>query len=570
MTLKSFLYAGFFSCIFLTATPVVPEGLAGSYLAGNFARIENDYEASASFFSKALEHDIDNIYLLENMLFALVAKGDVEGSVDIAEHLLKLGAETHLAELITLAHDIKVKNFSAAEATILKQDEKFTPLFSRLMIGWIRFGQGKMSRMLTVFDTIDSKDILQVFAQYHKALGLAAVGDFEAAAKIMDGNGEEPLHLNRGSIIAHIQILMQLDRREDALKILNNSFIDTDDLQFKRLHKKILTGEEVFYDFVVNEEEGVAEVFFTLANTLNNENSKHSSLLYARIAEYLRPDHMSAVLLAAEILQEQEQFDLASETYAKVPKKHYLFLNTEIGRSETLLAAQKTPEAIEALKGLTKIYPNTAYVFMALGDIYRGDENFEEARVWYEKTVDLVDGKEKLYWFLFYSLGITNERLGDWDFAEKNLRKALAFSPNEPLVLNYLGYSLVENNIKLDEAQRMIEDAVKGDPNNGYITDSLGWVLYRLGKFEEAVIPMERAVELISNDPIINDHLGDVYWKVGRKREAKFQWKRALSFDPVEKEAENIRRKLDMGLDLALNFIANDNLLEEKKNGNAN
>ena len=142
--------------------------------------------------------------------------------------------------------------------------------------------------------------------------------------------------------------------------------------------------------------------------------------------------------------------------------------------------------------------------------------------------------------------------MDEWDDAEEDFRKSLGLSPNQPSTLNYLGYSLVEKGIKLEEAQELIERAVKGRPNDGFITDSLGWLLYRIGKFDEAVAPMEKAVELTPNDPIINDHLGDVYWKANRIREARFQWRRALSFGPEEKDAERIRRKLDVGLDEVL------------------
>ena len=108
---------------------------------------------------------------------------------------------------------------------------------------------------------------------------------------------------------------------------------------------------------------------------------------------------------------------------------------------------------------------------------------------------------------------------------------------------------LVEKNKNLQEARDMIEKAVAARPNSGFIIDSLGWSLFTLGNFEDAIHPMERAVELMPDDPIVNDHLGDVYWKVGRKREARFQWKRAISFDPEEKELIRIRKKLDIGLD---------------------
>ncbi|MDG1429984.1 MAG: tetratricopeptide repeat protein, partial [Paracoccaceae bacterium] len=155
-------------------------------------------------------------------------------------------------------------------------------------------------------------------------------------------------------------------------------------------------------------------------------------------------------------------------------------------------------------------------------------------------------------WYVYYVRGISYERLGEWDRAEADFRKSLELQPAHPQVLNYLGYSLMERRENLDEALDMIEEAVSLRPDSGYIVDSLGWVYYRLGRFEDAVVPMELAVELLATDPIVNDHLGDVYWKVGRDYEARFQWQRALSFDPEPQEADRIRRKLDVGLDVVL------------------
>ena len=159
--------------------------------------------------------------------------------------------------------------------------------------------------------------------------------------------------------------------------------------------------------------------------------------------------------------------------------------------------------------------------------------------------------------FVFYARAISNERLDRWDRAEADFRKALELNPDHPQVLNYLGYSLVEKRIKLDEALDMIERAVEGQPNSGYIVDSLGWVLYRLGRYDEAAGHMERAAELMPIDPVVNDHLGDALWAVGRFNEAEFQWKRALSFVDEENpspdiDPNRIRRKLEVGLDKVL------------------
>jgi Flp pilus assembly protein TadD len=170
----------------------------------------------------------------------------------------------------------------------------------------------------------------------------------------------------------------------------------------------------------------------------------------------------------------------------------------------------------------------------------------------YDRAIALLDGDEAGQWGVYFARGVTRERTGYWQEAEADFRRALELRPDQPQVLNYLGYTYVELGENLDEALDLIEKAVAAQPNSGYIVDSLGWVYYRLGRYQEAVDQLERATELMPTDPILTDHLGDALWAVDRKREARFQWRRALSFDPEEDEAGRIRRKLDVGLDIVL------------------
>ena len=155
-------------------------------------------------------------------------------------------------------------------------------------------------------------------------------------------------------------------------------------------------------------------------------------------------------------------------------------------------------------------------------------------------------------WFIYYTRGIAYHTLDDWPAAEADFRAALALRPDQPQVLNYLGYSMVELGINMEEALGMIERAMAAEPQNGAIVDSLGWVLFQRSEFDAAVGHLENAVALLPVDPIINDHLGDAYWAVGRVIEAEFQWNRALSFDPLESDATRIRRKLEIGLNAVL------------------
>jgi Flp pilus assembly protein TadD len=380
-----------------------------------------------------------------------------------------------------------------------------------------------MSSVLKTFDEMDGNTTSKLLGQYHKALALAAVGDFENADKILSGNVNGSLRLTRGSLIAHAQIMAELSKEEEALELIDKMALKGQDNELDLLRQNIQNGKSS-YDYITSAQQGIAEVLFTLAFALNGSENDQTSLLYARLAQSLRPNNAETILLTSELLRDQKQFDLAIENYETISKDNSLYLSAEIGRAETLIAADKPDLAIAALKELAVNYKKSSRVFMSLGDAYRGQKKFMLARSAYDKAQSLIGKPNSSHWFLFYTLGICNERLGNWPRAEMNFRMALDLSPNQPLILNYLGYSLVEKN-------------------------SLGWSLFTLGKFEDAIQPMERAVELMPDDPIVNDHLGDVYWKVGRKREAKFQWRRAISFDPEEKELVRIRKKLEVGLD---------------------
>ena len=345
---------------------------------------------------------------------------------------------------------------------------------------------------------------------------------------------------------------MQLDRSEDALQLLDTALTRGANQALFDLRDQIAADPTRPYDFVLTPGQGMAEVFFSLSRALGTEAGTNLPLVYARAAHAVDPDHVEAVLLAGDILSEAGQYGMAVDAYELVPRRSPLFVDAEIGRSEALYQLGNVDAAIEVLRALSRDYSDLATVHTALGDVLRREDRFEAAAAAYTNAVTRIDRDQARHWFLFYSRGISYERSDQWEEAEADFRHALTLAPDQPNVLNYLGYSLVEQNRNLDEALGMIQRAVAARPTSGYIVDSLGWVFYRLGRYEEAVAPMERAVELEPNDSIVNDHLGDVYWMVGRYREAEFQWSRALSFDAEPAEAERIRAKLEFGLDVVL------------------
>ncbi len=533
------------------AMPAAASGFAGAYLAGIHADLRDDYAAAADFFARALRLDPDNIGLMQNVVASRIAAGDVEDALEPARRLAEAMPANQIAGLALLADELAEGDFDAAAARAADPALNLNPLLAGLVSGWIEVGREDFAAAQTRFDALDGNEALRAYAQYHKALALALAGDFVSAEAILAGDDDGPLHPDRDALIAHAEVLAQMEREADALALIEEAIATGfPDIALIDLRERLEAGREIPFAQVTRAADGAAEAFVTLAVALNTEDADRFALIYTRLAAHIRPDLAKANLLAAEILERHEQYDLATEALADLPVDSVWFVTAEMRRANTKRLAGDVDGGIATLEDLTERYPGTIEVHSALGDALRMAERFEEAAEAYGRAIDLVETPSQVHWPLFYARAIAHERAGNWDQAEADFRRALELEPDQPLVLNYLGYSLVEQRRNLDEALDMIERAVAGQPDDGYITDSLGWVLYRLGRYEEALPHMLRAVELLPSDPIINDHLGDVLWMVGREREARFQWRRALSFGPADDlDMDRIRRKLEVGLD---------------------
>lgn len=544
--------------------PVSAESSAGAYLAGRHAIISSDFDVAADYYTRALARDRNNPKLMENVVLSQLAVGRFDRALPVAEYMEGLELRSQVAHLVVVADLIAKGKYTE----ILARDTEtkgIGPLVDGLVIGWAHMGAGSVAQALDQFDEVAKENGLRGFALYHKALALASVGDFEGAEGIFADESNGLSVLSRGAAIARAQILSQLERNEDAMSFLEDVFGTRLDPGMESIVDQLKSGEQLPFTQVASVQDGMAEVFFSIGQALHGEAADDYTLVYVRAAAFLRPDHVDSLLLNAQLLDALGQYDLAIATYKKIPQSSPDHHAAEMGRAEALRRAAKPDAAIEVLEQLAKDEPTLAPVYSALGDLQRQQENYGPAIQAYDKALEYSDEGAQARWFLYYARGISHERLKQWDQAEADFRSALAINPDQPQVLNYLGYSLVERKANLDEALGMIEQAVAARPDSGYIVDSLGWVLYRLGRYGEAVGHMETAVELMPVDPVVNDHLGDVYWAVGRKREAEFQWKRALSFiDPDDTDSEadpdRLRRKLEVGLDQVLSEEGSDPL----------
>jgi tetratricopeptide (TPR) repeat protein len=530
--------------------PPGPEDV-GAYIAARVAESSSDYRQAAAWYERALQADPGNVALIEGALYAQLGLGDFDKAKALAEGLGSAVKDNQLAAFALTASAAGDGDF-AALVKAAAEGRELGPVLDELILAWSLFGEGKVGDALKEFDAVIQMRGMEAVGLYHNAMALAAAGDFEGAEAILSGKVAGPLTLNRRGVFAHVQILSQLERNADAMALLDKSFGPDAEPAVDALRARLAAGEPLPFDMIPNAKAGMAEAFFTIGTLLQGEADPSYVLLHSRVANHLDAMNGEALLLTAQSLEELKQHDLAVETYALFSKDSPLFYTAEIGRSDALYAAGQKEAAIEALQGLTASNPELILAHSSLGDILRREDRCAEAVPPYDAAIALVTKVERVHWTLFFSRGICLEKLKDWDKAEADFRKALELNPGQPQVLNYLGYSLVDRGLKLDEALGLIEQAVRAEPEAGYIIDSLAWAYFRLGRYEEALAPMEKASVLEPVDPIVTDHLGDVYWMVGRKREAEFQWHRALSFNPEEKEATRIRKKLEVGLDVVM------------------
>ena len=537
-------------------TAAAAQETSGPYIAARQASIAHDYEFAVEYFSHALVQSPLDVVLREQAMSAFLAVGDVSKAQKLAKALSSEPNSHPLAGILLLTQSFQTENYKAALAQ-LESTSVAGAAVDDLLKGWALMGLGRVGDALKSFDTASKEQGMRSFGLYQKALAFSLVGDFESAEAIFSVKDQTLVAVSFRASLARAQILVQLDRSIDAINFLSDLYGEDAGQEVRAMIAQLQAGAAVDFDVVRSGSEGAGEVLFFLALALQNGEGNDGRLLYTRLASYLAPNNMNALLLSAKLLEGLGNYGLAIEAYDAVPRSHPAFVSAELGRAQALSKIGKIEMGIEVLGQLAESFPNLRQVHTTLGEFLRQDGQYERAIVSYDIAIDMIDHSMPEHWYVHYVRGTAHDRLGDWELGLRDFDRALSLSPNQFQVLNYVGYSLVERGERLEEALSMIERAVVAQPKAGYILDSLGWVQFRLGYYEGAIVHMERAVELMATDPVVNNHLGDVYWAVGRKTEARFQWLRALSFVTEATRSEDINlirmhRKLDIGLDAVL------------------
>lgn len=548
-----FLPHSIFLLIILSIAGMVRAEISfGGYLAGRHALSTKDFDAASTYLSRAIEDDLENPELLNGLISVQVSLGDIGAAKISSDNLDLLGVQTQLSNMVKIAIQLRNRDFDNAKQQI-ENEQGINPLLDKIVTGWAFADEGNFENAETIFDEIGKGSSLAQFSQMQKASMLAAYGRYESALNTIENLEKNSNRISIDARALKVQLLLKLDNKEEATEYFSKIFGDGVNSDAANLRMQVEDHPNAYsIEESLSLEAGIAYAFYAIADILKDDADPNTALLYVRLAQYLNENSQKAILLAADLLEQMGQYDLAVKEYAKISPSSSYFLSSELGRVGALRDGGKTEAALEVLYYLSREFSDIGIVHNSLGDFLRREERYSEAKIAYDRAVDIYRENNNVSWVVLYARGITHERLQEWDKAESDFRNALTINPDQANVLNYLGYSLIDRGEKLDEAMTMIEKAVSLQPESGYIVDSLAWGLFKLGQYETAIPHMEKAAELMPVDPIVTDHLGDLYWAVGRQLEAKFQWRRALSFDPELRDATRIREKLRIGLDRVL------------------
>jgi tetratricopeptide (TPR) repeat protein len=638
--------------------------LVGSYLAGRFARAQNDASEAAAFYRNALVHDPENELLLEQAFQIEAARGDWPRAFKLAEDLVGVQKTHRMAQLALALRDFKAGDWKKSEEHFKTAGSgPIGELTSAMGIAWAEYGQNDTEAALAKLDLPKQAEWAQFFLRYHRGLIADLAGRKKDAAAAFDKVYAQDGRTLR-TALAYARHAAYSGDRKKALSIVDEQIERSggDGHPLLRSLKVSLQAGRSIDPIVKTSEEGLAEVFYGLGEALIGEGAVGVGILYMQMALYVEPSHQFALAALASAYEGNKQYQDAIDVYNRIPSTSPLATAVEIRKAFNLNSLDKVDEARstlthlldnakaepaqggatepavsevkeietldtdevlrlgkrgpavekvqERLKGLgfgvdavdgrfgddTRqavidfqrknklradgvVGPSTYRAIMqgsggqasasagaevdmpmpltvsdkleildALGNILRAHKLYAEAIPYYDQALALVPKPERRHWVYYYARGTSYERLKNWSAAEGDLEKALQLYPDQPLVLNYLGYSWVDQGRNLKEGMAHIEKAVALKPDDGYIVDSLGWAHYMQGNFAEAVRYLERAVELKPDDPVLNDHLGDALWRVGREREARFQWDQALSLKPEPEDEAKIKKKIESGL----------------------
>jgi len=514
----------------------------GSFLSSKIARSITDINNAAYYAQYSYNRNPESSGLGIMALEALLANGQVREAIPIGVKISNDFPELTLSQYVKALDSLTTNKEAALEILLKVTPNGIDTYILPILQTWAAAGSNKQLGGLKIMKDQAERGVLEPLYDYHLALINEFIGDNESA-KINYSN------IVNKSRNASAQVYL-----EAALffhKNNNKELFDTTIAKLERIapysNELFLLKNNIFLTSekkIKNIKQGIAETFLNSAEILFNEGLDRQALIYGQVSLYLSPNSDNASYLLGRIFKSINDNERAIKYLKKINDKSYISQDAKIAYAEIIFLSEGIDSAVNILKEYHLLYSDNINFSRTIAELYYKADNFEKSIEYYDLIFSKIEEIEFKHWPLFYSSGIALERGKKWKRAEKQFLMALKFVPDNPQVLNYLGYSWIDKGININEAMEMIAKAAEKRPDDGYIIDSLGWAFYQTGEYELAVINLEKAVELVS-DSIIIDHLGDALFYSGRKLEAIFQWKRALEFDPTNEMISIIKKKIN-------------------------
>ncbi|HCU59219.1 MAG TPA: hypothetical protein DIC64_04475 [Alphaproteobacteria bacterium] len=547
----------------------LPDNKYGTYLAARVAHIRQNYDAAADYYMKNLKFGAENEDVLGSTYLLLASEGRIDEATEYALKARESGDKTNLIAFIAMTKYMHENNYKNAYDSVLwVADSPFKNVVLPLFQSWILAASGKNENALEILDAIKKDEGL--IPLYHMQRGMLndyfgnekeAFEDFNV---IVDDEAM-PLSFRALQIIGNFylrngqkdkivkvaQKYYEQNRENPMLGSLVESFKNADTQKLEKI--------------IDSPQKGLAEAVFNVGTIFRGFQNEVAQL-FTSLVLYLNPDFEVARVSMADIYEQTHRYQKATDEYLKIKPSSPVYYVAQLKAATTYMTQDKNKEAFETLSNLLKMYPKSEHITFRLGELSRVMKKYDKAIEFYQKALDELAMADKERWTIYYALGISYERQNKWQEAEDAFKKALELSNRHPFVLNYLGYSWIERGMNYNEALYMIFEAHRKNSEDGHIIDSLGWALYKMGNYENAVKVLERASEYLPSNAVVFEHLGDAYYQVGRKNEAKYQWQHALhaTEDKEDLDIIAVQEKLKNGMEKQTPIPFNDELLQER------
>lgn len=532
------------------------KSFAGAFLAARTADVDHDYPTAIALYRKALDFEPANLEIRERLMISLLLNGDFADGLKEAEALKSDTAVERVTKIVRGLEALRTGKFDSAKKILAYEGPNDLDRLTHLLLsGWADVGAGKGKKAISAINGLKGPAWFKVFTDYHLGAMAIVTGDISTARQYLnkavtnnDAVATAPDTFMR-AVMALARLEASAGNKQKALDAISvGDGMISNYAPLKALRQSIEKGEKPVQQ-VTNAAEGAAGVLFSIGGALNRQGAEDMVALYLQISHALDAKSADTLIMLGGIAEKLEQPERAIAFYEQVPETSPMRRISELQLGITLSDTGKQEEAKSHLKELIASDPADIRSYIAYGSVLSEAKDYKEMAANYDKAVEVIGSVPRPSdWSVFFQRGIAYERLKEWPKAEPNFRKALELNPQQAQVLNYLGYSLVDMNLNLDEGLKMIQAAVDARPDDGYIVDSLGWAYYRLGRFDDAVTELEKAIQLRAGDATINDHLGDAYWRVGRKLEAVYQWNRTLISEGEDVNREQVKQKIENGL----------------------